>query len=76
MKVRKQRVTYLGIPAEVEIIRDGDLETVNITWLAKAVGQPVEYSAGTTTTSTWRYVGKRREQITPTTVVEKGRTSR
>jgi len=51
-KTTTRKVTYLGVPAKVTEIRkagaNGERE-IRIEWLAKAVGQPIEWAAGTVT---------------------------
>jgi hypothetical protein len=54
-KTITRKVTYLGTPAIVTEIRqagaNGERE-IRIEWLGNAVGQPIEWAAGTVTSRT------------------------
>lgn len=68
-KTRTLSVTYLGVPARVEITPTGGPNSERrerTTWLGKAVGQPVEYPEGTVVTRVVKGKGYKTQQISAT----------
>lgn len=71
-------ITYLGVPAQCWEVREGDhasTRTVYVRWLAKAVGQPIEYEAGTVTARTMTGNPRRHNsfrELVPMHVVQDG----